>query len=86
MRLADEISVQTYLAANGSLGITDRNGRAPLHVAVRHGHIEILKQLIAAEADVNQRDVDGWTALHWAAQGGHADVCRLLLDHHAEVR
>ena len=85
VRLADATNVAAYIAANGNLGITDRSGRPPLHVAVRHGHLEITEQLIAAEANVNERDADGWTALHFAAESGDLDAISLLLAAGANV-
>jgi hypothetical protein len=38
----------------------------PIHVAAGAGQVEILKALIAEEADVNARDNSGWTPIMWA--------------------
>jgi hypothetical protein len=38
----------------------------PIHVAAGAGRVEILKALIAEEADVNARDNSGWTPIMWA--------------------
>jgi cytohesin len=39
----------------------ERKGRTPLGFAVYHGHVEVLKLLVDAGADVNIRDGVGWT-------------------------
>ena len=55
---------------------------SPLMLAAIKGQLEICRQLIARNADVNK---PGWTALHYAASGGKADVVQLLLDHYAYI-
>ena len=32
-----------------------------------NGHVEVVKTLLAAEAEVNKADNDGWTPLYWAS-------------------
>lgn len=53
--------------------------------AVREGHLEALRQLLAGGADVGERDEQGWTPLHWAAGRGDAEAVRLLLEHGADL-
>lgn len=55
---------------------------SPLMLAALKGRLEICKDLIARDADVNR---PGWTPLHYAATGGHIEVMQLLLDHHAYI-
>lgn len=55
---------------------------SPLMMAALKGHIELVRQLIGRDADVNK---PGWTALHYAATNGHVAVMQLLLDHHAYI-
>lgn len=55
---------------------------SPLMMAALKGHIELVRQLIGRDADVNK---PGWTALHYAATNGHVAVVQLLLDHHAYI-
>lgn len=54
------------------------DGAYPLHIAAEFGHFTLLRQLIAAGADVNARDASGETPLHRAAAGGH-DSCIIHL-------
>jgi ankyrin repeat protein len=55
---------------------------SPLMMAALKGHLELVRQLIGRDADVNK---PGWTALHYAATNGHVAVMQLLLDHHAYI-
>ncbi len=55
---------------------------SPLMMAALKGHLELVRQLIGRDADVNK---PGWTALHYAATNGHVAVVQLLLDHHAYI-
>ncbi len=58
---------------------------SPLMLAAIKGHVEVVKALIARDADVNK---PGWTALHYAASGTtpeHARIIALLLENHAYI-
>jgi ankyrin repeat protein len=55
---------------------------SPLMMAALRGHVDIARQLIARDADVNKT---GWTPLHYAATGGHLAVIELLLENHAYI-
>lgn len=55
---------------------------SPLMLASLKGWIEICRQLIERDADVNK---PGWTPLHYAATNGHLPVMNLLLEHHAYI-
>jgi ankyrin repeat protein len=53
-------------------------------LAAYGGHIEVVKFLIHAGADVSAFDFPGLTALHWAAYKGHKDIVALLLENGAD--
>lgn len=48
-------------------------------LAVSHGRVDVVKALLACEADVNVQDDDGSTALMCACEHGHKDIAGLLL-------
>jgi uncharacterized protein len=55
---------------------------SPLMLASMKGHVELVNQLIAKDADVNKT---GWTPLHYAASGAKAPIILILLEHSAYV-
>jgi ankyrin repeat protein len=55
---------------------------SPLMIAALKGHKELVKRLIARDADVNKT---GWTPLHYAATAGHQEIIELLLEEHAYI-
>ena len=56
-----------------------------IHQAARNGDIEVVKQHLAADVDVNAKDKSGWTHLHWAVEYGHAEIAELLIANDAGV-
>lgn len=55
---------------------------SPLMIAALKGQTEIVRKLIARDADVNK---PGWTPLHYAATGAHLEIMQILLDEHAYI-
>jgi uncharacterized protein len=55
---------------------------SPLMIASIKGQKEIVKKLIARDADVNK---PGWTPLHYAATAGQLEVMEILLEEHAFI-
>jgi ankyrin repeat protein len=55
---------------------------SPLMMAALRGHTDLVRKLIARDADVNKT---GWTPLHYAATSGHLEIMALLLEHHAYI-
>ncbi|MHC4620631.1 MAG: ankyrin repeat domain-containing protein [Planctomycetota bacterium] len=83
-------TVQTLLdtgsGVKANVNVEQTNGTTALMVAAQNGHMEIVKALLEAKADVNiQRKTDGVTALWMAAQNGHVEVVKLLLESKADV-
>lgn len=66
-------------AASGSIGDT------ALHLAARHGQVDLMKVLLRGRVDKEATNSLGCTALHVAASGGHTAVVKALLDAHADV-
>lgn len=61
-----------------SLSIKDENGWCPLHLAVKSGHMEIFKFLVARGADINARGTCGVTPLRTALDNGREKIAALL--------
>lgn len=51
----------------------------------QEGHVQVVKMLLQAGAQVNRRNRAHLTALMLAAQRGHAEVCQLLIEYGAEL-
>lgn len=66
--------VERFIAAGADI---DRG--VPLIPAAISGHIDILRILIEAKADVNAKYATGETALSYAVFNGHADCAKLLI-------
>jgi ankyrin repeat protein len=60
---------------------TDKD-ESPLMLAAIKGQLDLCRQLIARDADVNK---PGWAPLHYAASSGNVQVIQLLLDHYAYI-
>ena len=58
---------------------------SPLMMAAIRGQLDMVRQLLAKDADVNK---PGWTPLHYAVSNAHTDtlaITQLLLDHSAYI-
>jgi ankyrin repeat protein len=55
---------------------------SPLMLASFRGHTDLVRKLIARDADVNK---PGWTPLHYAATGAHLEIMKILLKEHAYI-
>ena len=60
-------------------------GLAPIHFAARQGHLDAVKTLLGAGADINQRTGDGTSPLLIAVVNGHFDLAQLLIERGADV-
>ncbi|DBA87806.1 TPA: hypothetical protein ACH3X1_004805 [Trebouxia sp. C0004] len=58
-------------------------GQTPLHWAARRGYASVVKELIAAVANVNATDNQGAAPLQVATQKGYASTPNVLLSHGA---
>ena len=68
-----------------TLNKSDGDGNTPLRMASYNGHLDIVKTLLAAKAEVNKSNIYGWTPLLMASQNGHLEAVKTLLAAKAEV-
>ena len=81
-------------ARNGNLeeiermetGVTDDEGRTPLHYASANGHDAIVRVLLEKGYNVSQADKAGLTPLHQAAMRGKVSTVELLLSKGANTQ
>lgn len=57
----------------------------PLMEAAQEGHLDLVKYLLDAQADVHAQTQTGDTALTYACENGHTDVADLLLQFGADL-
>lgn len=68
------------------LEISRSNGKNPLHLAARQGHLGIVEALLTKDSQLARRtDKKGQTALHMAVKGQSSEVVKLLLDADAAI-
>ncbi|CAL4094831.1 unnamed protein product, partial [Meganyctiphanes norvegica] len=77
--------VKALLAGGADIDALNESGRTPIKYAVFEGYLDIVKTLIAANANLgistnNKGWGEGYTALHIAARRNKPDVAKLLLE------
>ena len=77
----DETAVESFFEAGADIHERNRyrEGRTPLMLAAKNGHIGVCKLLLNKGADVNFKGPAGITALHAAVEAGEEEVVRYLL-------
>ena len=76
---------QRRVTAEGRPKDMNRGGFTALLFAAREGHLDCLRELLRAKANINNADPDGTTALVLALMNGHWDAAKLLIDAGADV-
>ncbi|KAF8408914.1 hypothetical protein HHK36_004984 [Tetracentron sinense] len=76
---ADTNRVYDLIRCGADINSTNLDGQTALHIAVRMGHLEMVKILLKGGANVNKPDTRGWTPKALAEQQGHRSIYDLLL-------
>ena len=60
----------------------DQFDNTPLHIAARNGKVEVVKELLKDEyeVDVDNKNEDERTPCHLAANYGHVEVLKLIME------
>ena len=85
VRQGDVATVRAYMDAGVDPDSSDGMARSALYHAAFLGHTDIVKMLLARNADANFQDDEGETPFIAALSGGHFGVARLLLDAGADI-
>ena len=78
--------IATFLIVERSQSVSARGfdkKETPLHVASRHGHMDVTQLLLKHGADTETQDDDKSTPLFLALRGEHVEVARVLLKYGA---
>ncbi|KAJ9574723.1 hypothetical protein L9F63_008093, partial [Diploptera punctata] len=67
-------------AAPDLVDVRDEDGYTPLHLAVIAGNRQLIKFLLAKNADVNCLDYERHSVVHWATVCGEVEALELVLD------
>jgi len=91
-------SVKALIESKANVNCRDKSGWTPLIKAAYRGHLDVVRVLIRAKADVRYQAVRpdyvmfrddpwpiGYTALTAAAENGHGKVCTVLAEAGADV-
>lgn len=76
---ADVDALRKSLAADVNIHVRALGGDTALMLAVRAGHLEVVRELLSRGAWPSGKAVDGFTPLATAARRGHAPIARELL-------
>ncbi|XP_047387250.1 KN motif and ankyrin repeat domain-containing protein 2 isoform X2 [Sciurus carolinensis] len=80
LKTQDDIETVVQLFRLGDVNAkASQAGQTALMLAVSHGRVDVVRALLACEADVNVQDEDGSTALMCACEHGHKEIAGLLL-------
>ncbi len=82
----DLAQVKAVLKANpDQVQTKDSHNNTPLHIAAIGGHLEVVRYLLDAGADINAGDNENSSAIVNACLRGHLDIVKLMVERGASV-
>mmetsp|Transcript_41463 Transcript_41463/g.66631 ORF Transcript_41463/g.66631 Transcript_41463/m.66631 type:complete len:1976 (+) Transcript_41463:29-5956(+) len=79
------ISKHNTSQAGANLNATDEFLHTPLYGAVKRGHVNTTRKLVAYGVEVNTQDINGLTPLAISAYLGNLELCKELVLHGASI-
>lgn len=67
----NDAEAQRLIENGTNLGVTNADGKLPIHLAAENGLEKIVQLLIQRQSDLSAKDKHGYTPLHWAAFWGN---------------
>ncbi|CAF0740183.1 unnamed protein product [Adineta steineri] len=77
--------VKQFISEGDDINLQDNHGWTPLHEAVNHGHIDIVRCVLDSKANINIKANNGITALIDACNSGQLDIIEALLSYGAKT-
>ncbi len=79
------ITARKLIQLGADVNAPDQEGFTPMHLAIRHSHVQIVQLLLDREANVNAVADNGQTPLFFAAYYSRTDLVSLLLNNGADA-
>lgn len=75
------VEIVDFLSSHlrGSLGLTNSQGRTPLHLAAMNSQFAVVEYLVRKNCPLETRCMSGLDALHYACRADNTEIVRLLL-------
>ncbi|CAC5383304.1 unnamed protein product [Mytilus coruscus] len=79
--------VNYFLKFDKSVDINKLNsqGKTPLHLACKYGHLSCVELLVTKKAEVNRKDNESRTSLHFGCEAGSEDIVKCLIKNNASI-
>ncbi len=77
--------VQDFFTNRLDIKYIELFGKIALHIAIRAGHLDVVKLLIEKGVGLDNVNGDGWGALHLAAKAGHLNVVKFALERGEDI-
>lgn len=77
--------LQYFMKSGVDPNLCDNTGLTPLMAAAYKGYPDVLRELHAANCEIDKKDNSGYTALIFACNAGKFDCVKVLIDYGADV-